>query len=202
MKYPTAISLVILFFLFSCVKNNFDLKLKEYKLPLNFDSYYELAQLSEEPIIILGENAENGSVIKIKVIPLDAGKEINEVIRNHLARTISNYKFSSAPYPGQLTQIVNCGVTKRPFLNLASQINYMTLYGRDRLGLAICDSDHYTHMSYTSFFLEEKSNRLIEVEFREVKRNKDNQFQVLLREKFINLKAIPLKPFENLFQFP
>ena len=201
MKYTAALVLILIFFLVSCVKNNFDLKLRDYKLPINFEGYYELVQLSEEPIIILGENAENGNIIKIKIIPLELEKTAEFLIRNHLARTISNYKFSTAPYPGQLTQIVNCGTKMRPILNLTGQFNYMSLYGRDRLGLAICDTDQFTHMSYTSFFLDEKSKRIIEVEFREIKRDKSEQFLVFLKTKFTDLKPISLKPFEGMFQF-
>lgn len=201
MIYRSIFTLVIIFLLNSCVKNNFDMKLKEYNLPLQFDGNFELVQFSEEPIILLGENSENGNVIKVRIIPINANMDLPNIIKNQLAKTISNYQYSSAPYPGQLSQIVNCGTKKRPILKYFGNFSYMQLYGRDRLGLSICDSDHFTHMSYTSYFLDEKSNRVIVVDLRETIREKNGQLLNLLSHKFSVFKPISLKPYENLFQF-
>ena len=201
MKYLFVYILSILIFATSCSKNNFDLKLKEYKLPATFEGYFELAQFSDEPVIMIGENAENGNILKLKILPLTTSMGIHDLVKNQLARTISNYQYSSAPYPGQMTQIIGCGTKRRPTLNYSGDFSYMSLYGRDRLGLVICDSDQYTHMSYTSFYLDEKSNRIVEVEFRQVKRDQSDQYLDFLKNKLSRLKPISLKPYEEMFKF-
>jgi hypothetical protein len=193
--------LVFFTFLISCEKNQFDSKLKENELPFQFDGKYQLLEYSEVPKIILGEEPQTQNIIKIRIVPYLSSNEIPNLIKNQLAKTFSNYQYSSVPYPGQISQLINCGTKRRPILKQMNHITYMQLYARNRFGLAICDNEPATHLSYTSYFMDVKFNRVVVVELRESTAHHSEYFFNLFISKFNKLKPISLIPYQILFQF-
>jgi hypothetical protein len=193
--------IILLVYIVSCAKDDPQSKLKEHDLNLPISSSFKIVQISKSPIIFSAEDSIENNFIKIKITPLSKSQRAMDEVKNQVLRTISNYSFSSAPYPGQLTQIINCGKRKKPKLQHFGNFSLMVLYARDRFGLSICDSDSFSHMSYTSFYLDEKLNRMIEIEYRQNFRNRSDQYFKFFNRNFLNLKPISLRSIDALFNF-
>lgn len=157
---------LILFVLFvSCSKSEFDTKLSETGINLKFEKEFQLKSYNQFPFILIGENTKNSSQLKIQIKKVKSLDEANDEVKKAIFLTNSQYEFSLAPYPGQITDAASCGKSKKPSANKFSNINIIKKYTNSRLALSICDTDPSNFIMYTSFFYDKNSSNLIIVDY-------------------------------------
>lgn len=123
-----------------------------------------------------------------------------EEIKKSLMLILSQYEFTMAPYPGQITAATNCGTTYRPKMFQKDGLSYLRTYANDRMALSICNSDEYKYVLTTSYFLNKENKSLLIVDFYQGHHKDDEKEIRLLRENFNNFRNVDLQTFKNILK--
>lgn len=180
-----------------CSRNKFETELKKRSIPVTFDNFFELKSLSEDPFIIIGENSEKGIVIKINVREIK--NDVDSAVKKNLQQILSQYQFSMAPYPGQLTTALTCGSAKHPQLTEEHGLSILNTFANERLALSICDEDDFVFKVKTAYF-QTSDNKLLIVDLYQKKDDQSKISQQVLGVNFKELKFVSLKPFSPILK--
>ncbi len=185
---------------FSCARNDFDQALKQQSLPIDFEGLFTLKSFSPGPFILIGESIENKGLIKINVRPIPNDSTLDKELKKQIVRIASQFQFSMAPYPGQLTQAINCGKRFQPRIIKENKISIIKAFANKRLALSICQSDEFSYDLITAYFLDAKSNQLISVEIYQSNLNSSKWSYGILSKYFNEYQSVSLDQYESLFK--
>lgn len=162
-------------------------QLEDQKIPARFEKDWQL-NLNSAALnsIIVAENKKLGEKVRINI--KNSSGRIEETIKKHSMLSLSQYEFTATPYPGQLTEAVNCGKKFYPQLITDQTIDYYLFYVNDRFVLSVCDSDDFTYKMFTGFFTDEQ-NRLIVVDYFSKEANSP---EIFFKKHFDKLTALQL----------
>ncbi len=183
----------------ACTGNKFEEAIHENSLDITFDSFFNLKSVSRDPLIIIGENAEKKLIIKFNIKSLK-NKKPEEEIKRTLIRLLSQYQFSMAPYPGQLTTAIKCGSKYHPQIRELSKISSIVSFTNERLAVSVCDEEVHSYQQTTVFLIDALKKRLIIVDIYQHKELEEFTSQKLLSKYFINSDIVDLSEFNQLFK--
>lgn len=123
-----------------------------------------------------------------------------EEIKKSLVLILSQYEFSMAPYPGQITAATNCGSSFRPKLVREGALTYLKAFANARLALSICASDGYKYNLSTAYFVNKENSILIIADYYQQSPASSGRERKLFNENFKNFKNVDLSPFSTLLQ--
>lgn len=152
-------------FLISCSQSEFDTKLSETGIKSNFNNEFQLKSYNQFPFILIGKDKDDKVQLKIQVKKVKSVEEANAEVNKAVFLTNSQYEFTLAPYPGQITDAANCGVTKKPQKIKVEKFNFIKKYTNERLALSICDTDPSSYTLFTSYFYDKSSSNVIIVDY-------------------------------------
>jgi hypothetical protein len=105
-----------------------------------------------------------------------------------------------APYPGQLTSIVNCGKKYLPKLLVEEEFSIISAYTNTRFALSICDEDELAYHYSQAFFWNKKNSSLVIVEYFQKNRNLPEPAFVFLKTTFLLLEKIDTSQFSAILK--
>jgi hypothetical protein len=182
------LTLILILILSSCSKSEFDNLLDKNNIPLNFDGDFSLKSISTDPFILIGENLKNKDIIKIHTKDINSLEIAKQEIKKNILLIQSQFEFTLAPYPGQITAASNCGEKFKPQISTFQNLNFLNVFANERLALSICDSDIFYYHVLTSFYLDSSKKKLIIVDYY-YRENKDRVLK-LFHSKFNKLLNI------------
>ncbi|MFA6238499.1 MAG: hypothetical protein WC635_14290 [Bacteriovorax sp.] len=192
--------MICLFCFWACSINDFDAFLKSNNVNLNFNGSFTVKSKSSTPLILLGENQSSKQLLKINVRQVKNYAEALAEVKKSIFLIVSQYEFTMAPYPGQITIASNCGLEFHPKLNIINEVYYITAYVNERLALSLCKSDGYSYSVSTAYFHDADKSQLLTVDFYQSKDvpqiASDNFFRINIK----NVKNINLAEFSNLIK--
>ena len=172
----------------SCTRNEFVSKFNQLSSENKLKHEFEIINFNDSPIIFVGKDKENNH-IKIRIFENIHPNEFTTKIRQIINLYNSQFEFTTAPYPGQITTATNCGTKFRPIFSKNSGTNYIKYFANIRLGLSICDSDDYRYHQYL-FFLKNGPNSIIAIDYYSNKSLDENDFYKTTHKLFDNPKLI------------
>ncbi|MBC7538054.1 MAG: hypothetical protein H7281_04490 [Bacteriovorax sp.] len=189
----------LFFLLLSCSRNNFDSFLKENKTKLDFNSTFQVKTKSSVPLFVLGENISKEQLLKINIKHVKDNNKALDEIKKSIFLIVSQYEFTMAPYPGQITVATNCGTALHPKLNYKNNVYYISSFANERLALSICQGDEYSLIVSTAYFYEPSTNLLLSVDFYQKKNIFNTDPSIFFKDHFKEINNINLSRFKNLF---
>lgn len=185
----------------SCAaKNEYDDFFSTQNIPLNFNSEFQVRSKSLTPLLILGENSTKTELLKVHIKPIKDSQNAMEEIKKSLVLILSQYEFSMAPYPGQITAATNCGTTFRPKLVREGRLTYLKAFANARLALSICAADGFNYNLSTAYFVNKENSILIIADFYQQPPASPGKEIKLYNENFKNFKNVDLSPFSPLMR--
>lgn len=194
-------SFLVLLILAGCSKNSFDSFLEQHGLPLNFEGRFDLVSFNESPAIVVGEERSKKGFIKVKYWKKASLEEAHNEIKNNLVRLASQYQFSMAPYPGQLSTIANCGKEFLPKIVKYEWGAAIYAHANERMALTICQGDIAFYEYSQSFFWDKKGMRLLNIELYQKKGEVIDLNLLFSNKHMVRLTRIDLEKYSPLFKF-
>jgi len=134
-------------------------------IQLKLSDSFELKNISSLQPVIRAEDSSNHRIIKISVKSLADKNSIEEEVKKAILLVATQYEFTMAPYPGQITEATNCGHQFRPVIVKNNNLSFLKLFSNSRLALSICDSDGYTYKTAMAFYKNPSASQLLIVEY-------------------------------------
>jgi hypothetical protein len=185
------LKIFLCFFLLACARNDFDTFL---------NNNFTIKTKSTIPLILLGKNSTGNQLLKINIKHVQNYNDALAEIKKSLFLILSQYEFTMAPYPGQITTAINCGSTFHPKLNYKDNVYYISAYANERLALSICQGDMYSFYVSTTYFFDSSSNQLLTIDYYQNKNGKQEDPIKFFNKYFTNLTNINLSEFKDLLK--
>ncbi len=182
--YPKKMKKIILimFILLGCSRNEFVSKFNNISSETKLLTEFEISNYNESPFILIGKDKDNNQ-LKIRFFENVSKDAVNSKIKQLIYLYNTQFEFTTAPYPGQITTATNCGQLYRPTVKSTKSIKYVAYFANSRLGLTICDSDEYNYYQYL-FFLQNGQNGLIAVDYYSTKSLNEDELTNLIFRTF------------------
>ncbi len=146
----------------SCQKNIFEQNLKTIFQEADFNGEFNQTSFSSTPFILIGES-KNGEKIKIRNFIFKNDNELMNSIKRVITLYDSQFVFSVAPYPGQITTEIECGSNYKPKKLILKSFTAIRYFSNSRLGLAICNNDKKNYAQYL-FFIKASENNVLAID--------------------------------------
>jgi hypothetical protein len=192
--------LFLIFFLLSCSNSELDNFFKENNVHLSLGDSFLVKTKSLRPLIVLTENSKQNELLKINIKAVKNYEQAFLEAKKTIILIVSQYEFTMAPYPGQITVATNCGTALHPRLIDRGNLNVITAFANVRLALSICEGDDYQYKVATSFFVNSENNQLLIVDYYYNKLSNEAVSLKFFKDNFKNYKNINLADFKDLIR--
>lgn len=155
---------------------------------------------NQQPLLVLAENKSSEEMIKIQIKAVKDYPDAFKEVKKSIILIASQFEFTMAPYPGQITEATNCGNKFKPKLINSNSLSYVAAFSNERLALSICEGDFYKYKTITSFFINESNTQLLVVDYYSKGEVRDNDGARFLSLKFKNYKNINLDNLDILIR--
>jgi hypothetical protein len=172
---------------------------QENQVKVSLDDSFALKSKSDQLHLILAENKARGELVKVHIKNVKNHNEVIEEIKKTIVLLLSQFEFTIAPYPGQITDAANCGTKYHPRSSQKDGLDFLTMYSNERLALSICDSDDVNYKIETYFYTNLSENQLLIVDYYQNK-NGANNSSMSMKDVFKNYQNVHLDIFKNIIQ--
>lgn len=173
----------------SCLKNDFNSKLSTVST-ISIKKDFEVISFNDDPFILIGKDQFNNH-LKLRLFPNLTNNELEKKINQIILLYNSQFEFTTAPYPGQITTATSCGKQYKPKFIKIKNIEIMRYYATKRFGLAICDTDSFKYFQYL-FFIRNSEKSIFAGDFYSLKDLSENDLSNALTNLFSEANFIKI----------
>lgn len=169
MPVSKSISLAIILLISACLDKNAANNIHPF-LEKNGFSFRELKDfqiIQEERAsnVTIAEDTHRQSKLKIQLFSVENKDAALNILKRQLQMKMTLYNVTTAPYPGQMTDIIQCDKSLKPQLIQSKEAVFWKYWSNNRMAPVVCQGEKIHFQTGLAFFWSPETRKLVKLEY-------------------------------------